>query len=276
MAMFNWIRDLLKEPPLPPVGSPADVWRRRLARGLPPPSDSEKRQFLLKIQIGDPDAVASALDLGMPMDASYKFFSNRDPAIPNKSPFNEVRGSPLNYLIEECSYRIDKRLAVAKLLVAYGADARQPSYVDGNSLVVRAADEPELLRYLVACGADINHKNALGEVPVATVALRTAEKRHLDGAALHNLVEAGADINGVDPSTLSPIARVASSGKRSACETVKLMLELGADPLRRDADGRNACDVATQDCAAFLHAWAARHHLGSMLAAVQRQATRSP
>jgi ankyrin repeat protein len=91
------------------------------------------------------------------------------------SPLYEAVGSP--------------DLAVARLLLAKGADANQRNPF-GRTLLHRAADEDrlEVVRLLLANGADVNARDCRGSTPL----IAAAEFASLP--VLELLVEAGADV----------------------------------------------------------------------------------
>ena len=96
----------------------------------------------------------------------------------------------------------------------------------------------QINKRLIAAGVDPNVRNQRGETPMHEAAFG-------DGAnptAVRTLLQHGADADPVDHMGVTPL--IAGAQFFSDPECIRLLLDAGADPLRKDAQGRSAIDVA--------------------------------
>jgi hypothetical protein len=108
-----------------------------------------------------------------------------------------------------------------------------------------AAYQVEMMRGLVAAGADVRAKNRLGAEPLHGAAVGSPGSARWNpaaqGAAIAFLVEAGADPNATDKLGASPLHKAV----RTRCaEAVRMLLECGADPSRTNKRGSTALKLA--------------------------------
>jgi len=126
---------------------------------------------------------------------------------------------------------------------------------DGSCALGIAAyqDQPDIVRLLLAAGADVNFKTASRRVP------RCGENGMSTngGSALHKataaciplLLEARADINSLDWSRRTALMRCCRLGRD---EGVAELLRAGADVTLRDEDGRTALHYAAEQCSTVM------------------------
>ena len=93
-----------------------------------------------------------------------------------------------------------------------------------------AAHEADMIRTLIAQGAEVRAKNRLGDEPLHAAAMGTPGSGHWNpkaqSAAITALVEAGADPNTANKMGVTPLLKAV----RSRCaEAVRTLLQLGAD-----------------------------------------------
>jgi ankyrin repeat protein len=133
------------------------------------------------------------------------------------------------------------RLDVARLLVALGAD---PDALDDRHdtpwLVTGVTGSVPMLEILLPAGPDLTIRNRFGGVSV----IPAAERGHVD--YVRRVVQTGTDVNHVnDPGWTALLeAVVYGDGSPPYQEIVRILLDAGADPGIRDANGRTALDHA--------------------------------
>ncbi len=122
-------------------------------------------------------------------EPAYKLFSKRE--VPLKDVQNETKSftqadwnPALSYAILN-NYEID----VLDWLIASGADVN--SIVDDESQLIKAANRPEILKYLIKKGAGLEGKNNFGK----TALFYAIQLDNLDSVKF--LVDSGADVNSV-------------------------------------------------------------------------------
>ena len=100
------------------------------------------------------------------------------------------------------------------------------------------ANAPELIRFLIEKGADVNAQTNQGAAPIHTA----ARNRHPDLVKL--LAERGADVNAVDTDGMTPLRYAAM---RDSVPTVKALLDNGADTEKPSAEGYRVLALAIAD-----------------------------
>lgn len=136
----------------------------------------------------------------------------------------------------------ERHEAVKILAERHGITRVDEVYEDGETLLSRAAGCEsclELLRLLLAAGADVNHADADGCTPL----YRACTAFNTDGARL--LVEGGADVNAATREGETPLMNAALGNH---AEMVKILLQAGAEVNAVDAQGCTAQDAAEAAC----------------------------
>jgi hypothetical protein len=105
----------------------------------------------------------------------------------------------------------------------------------GDTLLMYAAGEADLVEALVEAGADVNARDEFG----ATALMRAA--LYDEAAPIRRLVRAGADVDAADQDGLTALMVAALDGNEDAVEALLLA---GANAHARDAHGRTALDFA--------------------------------
>lgn len=137
----------------------------------------------------------------------------------------------------------DGDLEGVKELVAAGADIRVLDE-EGNSLLQAAvgSGEMEMVKYFVDSGLDINTKNYAEETLLHSAA------QEIDHEMVEYFIDQGLDVNARDNMQQTPLIMAANSfagggffgGARDGkVETVKALIEAGADPMAKDDIGRS-------------------------------------
>jgi ankyrin repeat protein len=135
------------------------------------------------------------------------------------------------------------------LLLENGADVNAANHA-GVTALIRAATDYEKTRLLVAAGAKVRVRTALGNTPLMLAARRAGNSR-----TVRLLLERGADAAQRNDAGISPIMSGAASGD---VETVRLLLDAGAnaDDFPK-SDQPRAADVAAGMRTPLM--WAALH-----------------
>ncbi len=125
--------------------------------------------------------------------------------------------------------------STCRLLLQHGASVNHTDASGSTPLIIAArVSEPENVRLLLEHGADVNACNNEGHTPLISALLPTAEKMRLT----------------FSPTTVEARQRTMQCvtpllEKQALIEqTVRLLLDAGADTTLRDATGRNAFDYA--------------------------------
>jgi ankyrin repeat protein len=101
-------------------------------------------------------------------------------------------------------------------------------------------NQPEILKYLIEVGADVNLQNpATKETP-----LMTAAKFSHSIEMVEILVENGARINDADQEGKTPLMMAVNSAK--SLEIIKYLVEIGANVHAKDVRGYTALDIANK------------------------------
>jgi hypothetical protein len=150
--------------------------------------------------------------------------------------------------------------ALATVHLETGATRRAPAdyylgeiehyvYAGDTALHVAAASHlPELVRALVAAGADVGARNRHGAQPLhyAADGMPGSPGWNPDaqGATVACLIEAGADPNGADRRGVTPLHRAVRTRSAAA---VSALLDGGADPRRTNGNGSTPLELANRN-----------------------------
>jgi Ankyrin repeats (many copies) len=114
--------------------------------------------------------------------------------------------------------------------------------------IAAAAYETEVVRKLLAAGADVHARNRFGDQPLHAAAVGLPGSRtwnpSAQAATIVCLIEAGADPNAIDKRGVTPLHRAV----RTRCAAaVRTLLECGADPARKNKSGSTPMLLAIQN-----------------------------
>jgi hypothetical protein len=114
--------------------------------------------------------------------------------------------------------------------------------------IAAAAYETEVVRKLIAAGADLHARNRLGDEPLHAAAVGGPGSRtwnpSAQAATIVCIIKAGADPNTVDKRCVSALHRAV----RTRCAAaVRALLESGADPARKNKNGSTPMLLAIQN-----------------------------
>ena len=114
--------------------------------------------------------------------------------------------------------------------------------------IAAAAYQTEVVRKLIAEGADVHARNRHGEEPLHAAAVGVPGSRawnpSAQAATILCLIQAGADPDTADRRGVSPLHRAV----RTRCAAaVRTLLECGADPARKNKSGSTPMLLATQN-----------------------------
>jgi Ankyrin repeats (many copies)/Ankyrin repeat len=113
--------------------------------------------------------------------------------------------------------------------------------------IAGSAYQQDIVRKLIAAGADVRARNRRGAEPIHAAAVGLPGSRawnpQAQAATINALIEAGADPNARDNNGVTPLHRAA----RTRCAAaVKTLLEGGADPRSKNKSGSTPMLLATQ------------------------------
>ena len=112
-------------------------------------------------------------------------------------------------------------------------------YVGDTALhIAAAAYQTEIVRKLIAAGANVRAKNRMGDEPLHSAAVglpgSPTWNPPAQAATIVCLIEAGADPNAANKRGVAPLHRAV----RTRCATaVRTLLDCGADPARKNKNG---------------------------------------
>jgi serine/threonine protein kinase len=109
----------------------------------------------------------------------------------------------------------DRRIEIARLLIAHGADVHARDSIGRTPLIVAITNCPQAIELLLTSGADINEETRFGPTLLAAARYQWIYDRKRRG--------------------------------RENANAVKILLEKGADPNTRDSAGRNALMVMSME-----------------------------
>ena len=112
--------------------------------------------------------------------------------------------------------------------------------------IAAAAYRPEIIRALLAAGADVRARNRLGDEPLHAAAVGSpglpAWNPTAQGATIVCLIQAGADPNALNKTGVAPLHRAV----RTRCAAaVDALIANGADPRLRNKSGSTPMLLAT-------------------------------
>ena len=130
---------------------------------------------------------------------------------------------------------------VVQMLIDHGSDFKSDINIRGGRfedsllhLGARCAQE-NFLEFLIKSGLDINVKNNTGSTPLHTA----AENGHFEIVTF--LLENGGNVNSVDLDKNTPL-HVAVQRMNVSIETIKILLNYGADFKKKNKDGKSALE----------------------------------
>lgn len=134
--------------------------------------------------------------------------------------------------------RIDK---ISKQL-AKGIDVNTPDCVGETPLYW--AESAEVVDYLVDEGADVHWRNSLCECSAFYKFACQGKHKPMKALAKHLRRAGMLDTYVNEPATVTSRTPLHAAAANGFLETIRELLSLGADPMRRDAQGKAAVDLA--------------------------------
>jgi len=149
----------------------------------------------------------------------------------NVNQANERGATPLHWAAHK------GHTEVVRLLIAAGADVNKENPLSWAA----SGGQIETAALLIAAGADVNKADKYGNTPLHWAAMGGwgESQSHLDVATL--LIAAGADVNKADNDGWTPLHEAAFNGR---AKIAGLLIIAGADALKVDYKGRTACSLA--------------------------------
>ena len=150
------------------------------------------------------------------------------------------------------------QLALARFQQGATRQSEQPFFLDQIGRYIYAGDtalhiaaaayQTEIVRGLLAAGADVRARNRRGQEPLHAAANGSPGSSgwnpSAQAATIVLLVEAGADPNAFDKSGVSPLHKAV----RTRCaEAVRTLIDCGADPALANKNGSTPVLLATQN-----------------------------
>jgi len=129
----------------------------------------------------------------------------------------------------------EKRTVKRALRRGAAVDARAPF---GDTALMSAVDDIDILKVLIDAGADVNARNEFGVTPIMYAAVRYDSQE-----AIPLLVRAGADVNAADRDGRTALMFAAVDGRE---DLVRALLDAGADPTARDSENMSVWAFAAQ------------------------------
>jgi ankyrin repeat protein len=131
--------------------------------------------------------------------------------------------------------------SMVALFIKMGANVNKTNYLGRSALMVAAlGDHIDIVKMLVAAGADVNARNKVAEPELGRTPLIYAVSGG-DIEIVKYLVAHGADVNGKDDDQSTPITYAAYDGD---LEIVKFLVQSGADVSAKDKLGYTALDYS--------------------------------
>ena len=141
----------------------------------------------------------------------------------NKERINEMDEQHDTPILKACKYcykNVEKYTEIVKILLANGANLKDSGdQIDQSPLILAAhAGCKEIVDILIKAGADIHHRNQMGENAIIT----STQEGHID--VVKTLMKAGADVNkpNADDETPLMLAQKLLRGDKQT-EMVKLL-----------------------------------------------------
>ncbi len=139
---------------------------------------------------------------------------------------------------------LTNRVRACAFLIEKGAAVNEINNDKETALhcALRFPKNTEVIKVLIAGGADVNQKDGNGRVPLMIFLMNCSSAIGLwsySSIGVQYLLAAGADCNYRDETGSTPLMKAAFIPDRRSCE---LLLQYGADPEMRDTSERRACD----------------------------------
>lgn len=141
---------------------------------------------------------------------------------------------------------------MAIYLIEQGSSVNTMQYGTSGLHVAGRNNDLELVKMLLARGADVDAIDAYDCTPLLHCAQRKVPE------VMVALIEAGADVNHQSEATRGWTALHAAANTGDT-ETLRILLEAGADPSIKDDDGKTAAELANDEVAKLLPASEGEH-----------------
>jgi ankyrin repeat protein len=180
--------------------------------------------------MSDPSALFAALEAHDLDGLALALSAGADPNTLKPVP---PHWSPLHEAIEQLED--GGSIEAIILLLRHGA-AIEGSEGDTPLLMALYRDQPDAARLLLGAGANPNARGMEGDSPLRVVVERG------DHATAATLLRCGAGRTVDDAGAPTGASALGIAAKRLDVPMIRLLLQAGADPAARDADGMTACD----------------------------------